>query len=104
MAGTRPSLSLVVSGGGSAATRLACTPRSPAIPASVNPPRNLRRLNCRACWLCMGTSLPDADHDDTENAGQWTLLPAHECPPHLTCEYTDQCMRILCTSPDVRLL
>jgi hypothetical protein len=26
----------------------------------------------------MRTSLPDAGHDDTENAGQWTLLPSHE--------------------------
>ena len=61
-AGYWASLSRVVSGGGSAATGLGCTPRSPAVPASVNPPRNLRRLNGRACWLCMGTSLPDAGH------------------------------------------
>src|SRR3989442_783018 len=84
MPGSRPSLSRVVSGGGSAATGLGCTPRSPAIPASVTPPRNRRRLNRRTCWLHMRTSLPDVGHDDTEDAGQWTLLPSHERAQHLT--------------------
>jgi hypothetical protein len=32
-------------GRGSAAADLGCRLRSPAVPASVNPPRNLRRLN-----------------------------------------------------------
>src|SRR5215510_11592433 len=58
MLGIRTSLILVVSGGGSAATGLGRRPRSPAVPASVSPPRNLRRLNRRACWILMGTSLP----------------------------------------------
>ena len=39
------SLSVVTSGGGSAVAGLGCKPRSPAVPASVTPPRNLRRLN-----------------------------------------------------------
>ena len=39
---------VLISGGGSAATGLGYTPRSPAVPASVTPPRNLRRLNGRA--------------------------------------------------------
>src|SRR5216683_63630 len=32
----------------------------------------------------MDTSLPDADPPDTENAGQWTLLPSYEWAQHLT--------------------
>jgi len=63
------SLSVVVSGGGSAATSLGCKPRSPAVPASVNPSRNSRRLNRLACWILMGTSLPDPGQRDTKNAG-----------------------------------
>src|SRR6266851_5981125 len=84
MLGVWTSVIFVVSGGGSAATRLACRPRSPAVPASVNPPRNLRRLNRLACWVHMGTSLPDSSQCDTENAGKWTLLPSHEQAQHLT--------------------
>ncbi len=45
----RASLSIVVSGGGSAAAELGRIPRIPAVPVSVTPPRNLRRLNRRAC-------------------------------------------------------
>jgi hypothetical protein len=56
MPGSHPTLSRVVSGGGSAAPGLGCTPRSPVIPASATPPRNCRRLNRRACWLCISTS------------------------------------------------
>ena len=56
MLGVRTNLSVVVSGGGSAATGSGRSARSPAIPASVNPPRKLRRLICRACWIRMGTS------------------------------------------------
>src|SRR5712692_5385274 len=84
MLGVWTSVIVVVSGGGSAATRLACRPRSPAVPASVNPSRNLRRLNRLACWVRMGTSLPDASQCDTWNAGQWTLLPSHKWAQHLT--------------------
>jgi hypothetical protein len=69
-----PSRILVVSGGGTAATGLARRPRSPAVPASVTPPRNLRRLNGRACWILMRTFLSDAGQYDTENADQWTFL------------------------------
>src|SRR5262249_49937108 len=54
------SLSIVVSGGGSAAARLGWKPRSPAVPAKVNPLRNSRRLRHLAYWILMGTSLPDA--------------------------------------------
>src|SRR5262245_43830386 len=82
MLGIRTNLSLVVSGGGSAATGLGCTPRSPTIPASVNPPRNLRRLNRLTCWVFMGTSLPNAGQCDPETAAQWTLLPSHEQAQH----------------------
>jgi hypothetical protein len=57
MFGTWTSLILLVSGGGFAATHLAGKPRSPAVPASVIPLRNLRRLNVRACWVLMSTSL-----------------------------------------------
>src|SRR5262245_27286005 len=88
MLGIRTSLILVVSGGGSAATGLGCTPRSPAVPASVNPSRNCRRLNRLACWIRMGTSLPDAGQCDIENAGQWTLLLLHGRAQHLTLEIT----------------
>jgi hypothetical protein len=59
-AGLRISLIFVVSGGGSAATRPGCSPRNPAVPASVNPLRSLRRLNGLAYWVRMETSLPDA--------------------------------------------
>src|SRR5712692_3098904 len=86
--GVLTSLIRVVSGGGSAVTGLGCTPRSPAVPASVNSPRNLRRLNCRACRVLMGTSLPDAGQRDTWNAGQWTLFPSHEQVQHLTLALT----------------
>ena len=55
MLGLRTSRIVVVSGGGSAAIGLGYTPRSPAVPASVTPPRNLRRLNCLACWVLIGT-------------------------------------------------
>jgi hypothetical protein len=84
MAGLRTNRSVVVSGGGSAATGLGYKPRSPAVPASVNPLRNLRRLNCRAYWVLIGTSIPDTGQCDTSNAGQWTLLPLHEQVQHLT--------------------
>src|SRR4029450_9549989 len=82
--GSFVSLIRVVSGGGSAAVGLGCQPRSPTVPASVTPPRNLRRLNGRAYWVRMETSLPDARQCDTENASQWTLLPSHEQAQHLT--------------------
>lgn len=72
------SLSVLVSGGGSAATSLGYQPKSPVVPASVTPVRNLRRLHGLACWVLMGTSPADAGQDDTENAGQWTLLSWHE--------------------------
>src|SRR5262245_34744976 len=78
------SLIRVVSGGGSAATGTGDTPRSPAVPASVTPPRNLRRLNGRACWICMGTYLLDAGRCNPGNTAQWTLLPSHEQAQHLT--------------------
>ena len=84
MPGILINLIVVVSGGGSAATGLGRRPRSPAVPASVNPSRNLRRLNRLAYWVLMGTSLPDTGQCDTENAGQWTLLPSHEQAQHLT--------------------
>src|SRR5437899_1978865 len=84
MLAVRASLSAVVSGGGSAATGLGCKPRSPAVPASVNPPRNFRLLNRRACWGLIGTSLPNGSQYDTENASQWTLLPSREQAQHLT--------------------
>src|SRR6266853_5970886 len=77
------SLSVVVSGGGSAGAGLGCKPRNPAVPTSVNPPRNLRRLNCLACWVLMGISLPAADQCDTENAVQWNHLPSHTQAQHL---------------------
>jgi hypothetical protein len=32
----------------------------------------------------MRSSLPDAGQCDTENTGQWTLLPSHEQAQHLT--------------------
>jgi hypothetical protein len=32
----------------------------------------------------MGSPLPDAGWYDTENTGQWTLLPWHEQAQHLT--------------------
>jgi hypothetical protein len=70
MAGVLGSLSVVVSGGGSATTGLGDRPRRPAVPASVSPPRNLRRLNGRACCVLMGIPLPEAGQYDTENAGQ----------------------------------
>src|SRR5262249_54962352 len=61
MAGLRPSLSFVVSGGGSAATDLGCRPSSPAAPARVSPPRKRRRVQPSGCWARMGTSsLADA--------------------------------------------
>src|SRR5712691_11249397 len=84
MAGLRNHRIVVVSGGGSAAPSLGYTPRSPAVPASVTPPRNLRRLNGLACWVFMGTFLPDAGQCDTENTGQWMLLPSHKQAQHLT--------------------
>src|SRR5262249_32289191 len=60
----------VTSGGGSAATGLGCTPRSPAVPVSVKPRRNLRRLHTLACRIGMGIFLPDAGQCDPENASQ----------------------------------
>ena len=63
---------------------LAVQPSSPAVPASVIPPRNRRRLNRRACWVLTGTSLPRSGQCDTENASQWTLLPSQEQAQHLT--------------------
>src|SRR2546427_7732158 len=84
MTGRFRSVSCFVSGGGSAVTGLGCKPRRPAVPASVNPPRNLRRLNGRACWIVMGTSLPEIGQCDTENAGQWTPLLSYEQVQHLT--------------------
>ena len=59
MLGIRTSRIRVVSGGGSAAARVGCQPRSPAVPASVIPRRNLRRLNGPAYRVCMRTSLPN---------------------------------------------
>src|SRR6266511_1078405 len=67
MPGFLDSLTLVVSGGGSAATGLGYQPRSPAVPASVTPPRNLRRLNGRAGWVLIGPSLPDTGQCDREH-------------------------------------
>ena len=84
MAGLCTNRSVVVSGGGSAATGLGCRPRSPAVPASVSPLRNLRRLNCLACWGLIGISIPDTGQCDPKNAGQWTLLPSPEQAQHLT--------------------
>src|SRR5919108_2468878 len=84
MLGPRVTLSFVVSGGGCAVTGLGYTPRTPAVPARVNPPRNLRRLNCLACSVFMGTSLSDSGQCDSENAGQWTFLPSHAQAQHLT--------------------
>src|SRR6266540_668981 len=84
MAGLRNHLIVVVSGGGSAALGLEWRPRSAAVPASVNPLRNFRRLICLACWIRMGTSLLEAGQYDTENASQWTLLPSPEQAQHLT--------------------
>src|SRR6266699_2656126 len=81
---TCTSVSFVVSGGGSATAGLGLRPRSPAVPASVSPPKNARRLHRCVCWLRMDTSLPDAGQADTENAGPWTLLPSHEQAQHLT--------------------
>src|SRR5438876_3223173 len=54
--GVCPSLSLVVSGGGSAATDSDFRPRSPAAPARTSPLRNSRRLQPSACRLFMGIS------------------------------------------------
>jgi hypothetical protein len=68
MLGIYTRLILVVSGGGSAATRLAGKLRSPAVPASVNPPRNRRRLKCRAYWVLMSISLLASGQCDTWNA------------------------------------
>src|SRR6266705_3076278 len=81
---TCTSVSFVVSGGGSATAGLGLRPRSPAVPASVSPPKNARRLHRCVCWLRMDTSLPDAGQSDTEHAGPWTLLPSHEQAQHLT--------------------
>ena len=82
---TLMSLSVVVSGGGSAATDLACTPRSPAVPTSVNPPQEPPPAE-PASVLGPHENLPspDAGQCDTETAGQWTLLPSHEQAQHLT--------------------
>src|SRR5438132_13889769 len=77
MAGVWASRRVVVSGGGSAATDLGCQPRNPTVPVSVNPLRNLRRLNSRACWVLMGTSFPEASQRDIAHADQWTLLRSH---------------------------
>src|SRR5689334_6618344 len=82
MAGLCTHLIVVVSGGGSAAPSLGYTPRSPAVPANVTPPRNLRRLSRRVCWRLMETSFPDAGQCDTKNVGQWTLLPSCEQAPN----------------------
>ena len=78
--GTFVSRSRVVSGGGSAAVNLGCRGprRGPAVPSSVIPPRNLRRLNGLACWILISTSLPEASQYDSANPGQWTLLPSDE--------------------------
>jgi hypothetical protein len=78
MLGIRTSRIRVVSGGGSAAARLGCKPRSPAVPASDIPRRNLRRLSGPAYRVCMGISLPNAGQCDTEIADPWTLLPSHD--------------------------
>src|SRR6266508_2257206 len=88
MLGSWTSLSVVVSGGGSAAVGLGPRPRNPAAPARVSPPRNLRRLNGLACWVLMGTSFPFTGPGAPENAGQWTLLPSHEQAQHLTPKLT----------------
>jgi len=45
-----------VSGGGSAPTSLGYRPRTPAVPAGVNPPRNARRVQPSARWIFMATS------------------------------------------------
>src|SRR5262249_10895894 len=82
------SLIFVVSGGGSAATGLGCQPRSPAVPASVNPPGNCRRLNRRACCLRRRTSFPDASRCAPETTSQWPLLPSHQQAQHLTLALT----------------
>lgn len=81
MLGTRTSRIRVVSGGGSAAARLGCQPRSPAAPASVIPRRNLRRLNRLGYTVCMGTSFPDGGQCDTENADPWMLCCAQSAVP-----------------------
>jgi hypothetical protein len=49
MLGTLTSLIRVVSGGGSAAARLGCQPRTPAVPASVSPRRN--RPDCILSYI-----------------------------------------------------
>jgi hypothetical protein len=74
----------VVSGGGSAAADPGDSLSSPAVPASVTPFRNRRRLNGLAWWILMGTFLPEARQYDTENAIQRTRLPSHEQEQHLT--------------------
>jgi hypothetical protein len=57
MLGIRTSRILVVSGGGSAASRLGCRPSSPAVPARVNRPRNARRVQPSACGALIGDLL-----------------------------------------------
>ena len=54
--GMRVIRSLVVSGGAAVAD-LGCRLRSPAVPHSVTPPRNLRRFICLACWVTHGNPL-----------------------------------------------
>ena len=49
--------------------RLWAQSEEPAVPTSVNPPSNRRRLNGLVCWLRMETSLLDAGQCDMENAG-----------------------------------
>ena len=73
MAGSRPSLSRVVSGGGSAAAGPGRPPANPAIPASVIPLRKLRLLNRLPRWVCIETSLLSIGHNETEY-GDWLTL------------------------------
>jgi hypothetical protein len=80
--------SRVVSGGASAAARAGRRPKTPTVPASVNPRRNFRRLNRLAYWVRMETSLPKTGQCKTANAGQWTLLPSYEQAQHLTLALT----------------
>jgi hypothetical protein len=49
-------LSVVVSGGGSAALGLACKPSRPTVPAMVSPSRKRRRVQPAVCWARMEPS------------------------------------------------
>jgi hypothetical protein len=59
-------------------------PSNPAVPASVSPPKNFRRLMPPVCCRLLDISLPEAGQRDTWNTSQGTLLPSHEQAKHLT--------------------